>query len=78
MIGTYLFFCLAIIGILYMLSKKGNGLSFTLALISLTFILLPFLFYISGRTIFEYRWNYFCSNLFKYTISINFVPYRDK
>ena len=58
-IGTYLFFCLAIIGILYMLSKKGNGLSFTLALISLTFILLPFLFYISGRTIFEYRWNYF-------------------
>ncbi len=58
-IGTYLFFCLAIIGILYMLSKNRNNSSFTFALVSLTLLLFPFLFYILGRTVFESRWNYF-------------------
>lgn len=58
-LGKYLFLCPAIVGILYMLSTKGNRSMFSLAMVSLVLILLPFLFYITGRSLFEYRWNYF-------------------
>jgi len=58
-LGRYLFFSLAIIGILYMISLKSNNLSFTLAIVILTTIIFPFIFYITGRSIFETRFTYF-------------------
>ena len=57
-LGRYLFFSLAIIGILYMISLKGNNTSFTLAILSLTLLVFPFVFYVSGRTVFEERFAY--------------------
>ena len=58
-LGRYLFFPLAIIGILYMVSLKSNNVSFTFAILSLTLLVFPFVFYISGRTVFEERFAYF-------------------
>ncbi|WP_346865939.1 hypothetical protein, partial [Methanocalculus sp. MSAO_Arc2] len=59
LLGNYLFFSVAIIGILYMVSKKGNNKSFTMAFLSLTLILIPFLFYMSGRMILQERFVFF-------------------
>jgi len=59
LLGNYLFFSLAIIGILYMASIKGSNKSFSLAILSLTLILIPFIFSISGKMIFQERFEYF-------------------
>ncbi|MBR1369999.1 hypothetical protein RJ53_11125 [Methanocalculus chunghsingensis] len=59
LIGNYLFFSLAILGILYMASIKGSNKSFSLAILSLTLILIPFIFSISEKMIFQERFEYF-------------------
>jgi hypothetical protein len=56
--GTYLFFSLSIIGVLYMISQKGDDLSFTLAIVSVTPLLISFTFYIGGNAGLESRWFY--------------------
>lgn len=58
-LGNYFFFSLAIFGILYMASVKGSNKSFSLAILSLTLILIPFVFYISDKMIFQERFEYF-------------------
>jgi len=59
LLGNYLYFSLAIIGILYMVSIKGTNKSFTMAFVSFILILIPFIFYMAGRMILQERFVYF-------------------
>lgn len=57
-IGHNLFFTVAIFGILYMISKKGNSYTFSLAIISVIPIIIVFIADIVGSEILSNRWSY--------------------
>jgi len=57
-IGHNLFFCLSILGIFYMISKKGNNATFSFALISVTPLIIVFIADIFQNEILSYRWIY--------------------
>lgn len=59
-IAMFLFFTLAFIGVFYMVSKKyGNHLTFCMALVGITPLLLGFVSILTQRSIIEHRWWYF-------------------
>lgn len=70
-LGNYLFFSLAMVGILYMVSKKGSNKSFTMAFLSLTLILIPFVFYLSGKMILQERFTYFAITFLSIPLAIS-------
>lgn len=56
--GDYLFITLSFFGVLFMISHKGNRLSFSTAIISVIPLLISFISYISQSNIIGYRWMY--------------------
>lgn len=58
-LGMFLFFTLSFIGIFYMVSRKGNGLTFAMAGVGLTPLAIGFFSLISGHSVIEHRWWYF-------------------
>ena len=66
----YLFATISFIGVLYMVSKKGTNSTFTYALLSITPLLISFVFYISGGTAVTERWFYFSGVLLSIPLSL--------
>ncbi|QYZ79863.1 hypothetical protein E2N92_10730 [Methanofollis formosanus] len=59
LIGLYAFLGLSLVGVLFMISRRGNKSTFLMALISVTPVFIAFFFNISGGTLIEERWFYF-------------------
>ena len=55
-LGIYLFFVTSLIGVLYMISRKGNGLMFSLAAIAVAPLATVFLSFVLGTEIISTRW----------------------
>lgn len=68
----YLFAAISIIGILYMVSQKGTDSTFTYALLSISPLLISFVFYILGGTAVTARWFYFSGVLLSIPLSLVF------
>ena len=66
----YLFATISFIGVLYMVSQKGGNSTFTYALLSISSLLISFVFYISGRTAITGRWFYFSEVLLSIPLSL--------
>lgn len=58
LLPLYAFLTLSLIGVLYMISKKENGLVSLMAVIAILPILIAFMFNISGQSVIEQRWFY--------------------
>lgn len=57
-LGTYLFLTFSIIGILYMISRKGNGLTVILGILACIPLGISFIAFINNSEIIGYRWYY--------------------
>lgn len=57
-LGMFLFFALSIIGVLYMISRNGNRLTFIIALIGITPLIVSFFSLATGHSILDQRWWY--------------------
>lgn len=62
-LSTFIFFSFSLIGVLYMMSRNGNELSFIMSLLGLIPLALGFFSLITGHSIIEERW-WFFSQLF--------------
>lgn len=69
-IGHNLFFTVAIFGILYMISKKGNSYTFSLAIISVIPIIIVFIADIVGSEILSNRWSYISYTLLSIPLAL--------
>nr|WP_321352419.1 hypothetical protein [uncultured Methanoregula sp.] len=69
-IGHNLFFTVAIFGILYMISKKGNSSTFSLALISVIPLIIVFIADIIGSEILSNRWSYISYTLLSIPLAL--------
>ena len=66
----YLFAIISFIGVLYMVSQKGTNSTFTYAMLSITPLLISFVFYISGGSAVTERWFYFSGVLLSIPLSL--------
>lgn len=66
----YLFVTISLIGVFYMVSRKGNSSTFTYALLSISPLLVSFIFFVSGRTAITCRWFYFAQVLLSIPLSL--------
>lgn len=69
-VGMYLFFAVSAIGLLYMISRRGNGPMFIIAWIGVTPLLIAFLSLVSGYTVIEDRWWYFAQILLSVPLAV--------
>jgi hypothetical protein len=67
---VYLFAAISLIGVLYMISQKGNSSTFTYAFLSISPLVVAFIFFISGRTVLIERWFYFAQVLLSIPLSL--------
>jgi len=61
-IGMHFFFAFSLIGIFYMISRRGSGSSFAMAWVGMTPFAIGFLSLMSGIDMIEQRWWYFVTN----------------
>jgi len=66
----YLLLALALIGILYMISRKGNELTYTYALLSIIPVGISFIFYFTGGTAIIVRWSFFAEILLSIPLAL--------
>lgn len=71
--GMFLFYSISFVGIFYMISKKGNSFSFTLALAGFTPLALGFFSLITGHSIIEHRWWYFSQILLSIPLAVAII-----
>ena len=69
-LGMFLFFALSFIGIFYMISQRGNSLSFVMAWVGMAPLAISFFSLISGHSVIEYRWWYFAQILLSIPLAI--------
>jgi len=62
-LGMFLFFGLSIIGVLYMISERGNKFTFVMALIGITPLAISFPSMLTGHSILDQRW-WFVAQIF--------------
>jgi|GEM_PF-5177183 len=55
-LGIFMYFSISIIGILFMLSKKGNELTSSYALAGMAPLIISFIALVSGKTLLDERW----------------------
>lgn len=69
--GMFLFFALSFIGIFFMISKKGNTSTLTMALTSLTPLAVGFFSLILGYSLVGHRWWYFAQILMSIPLAVS-------
>jgi len=69
-LGLFLFFAISFIGFFYMISKKGNASTFTLAWVGIAPLAIGFFSLISGHTVIEERWWYFAQILLSIPLAV--------
>jgi len=57
-LGMFLFFALSLIGIFFMISRRGSNMTFAMAWMGLTPLIISFISLVSGSTVVENRWWY--------------------
>lgn len=72
-LGTYLFFALSLIGLLYMISKKGNYLTFNIAIIGSVPLIIAFSSVIIQYGIIAMRWIYFAQIFLSIPLAIAII-----
>lgn len=72
-LGMFLYFSLSLIGILYMVSRKGTKASFYMAFIALTPLLIVFISNLMGLGVIEERWWYFSEVLLSIPLAVTIV-----
>ncbi len=71
--GLYLFFAFSVIGILYMISQKGNRLSFSFALVASIPLIISFISNFTQSEIISYRWFYLAQILLSIPLSVGLL-----
>jgi len=69
-LGMFLFFAFSFIGIFYMISGKGNNLSFAMAWVGITPLAIGFFSLISGHSVIEHRWWYLAQVLLSIPLAV--------
>jgi hypothetical protein len=69
-LGSHLFYSIALIGVFYMVSRKGNKSTYLIAVISLVFLSIPFIAYIAKSEILGNRWSYITQILFSIPLAL--------
>lgn len=72
-IGTYLFLTFSIIGIFYMISRKGNRSTFTLAILACIPLCISFIAYVTNSEIIGYRWHYISEILMSIPLALALI-----
>lgn len=73
LLGMLLIYSTAIIGIFFMISKRGNSSSFYIALLGIMFIIISFLGFLQGRYILNDRWYYISEIILSIPLSISLL-----
>lgn len=68
--GMFLFFALSIIGIFYMISRRGSNMTFAMAWMGLTPLIISFISLVSGSTVVENRWWYLAQVLLSIPLAL--------
>jgi hypothetical protein len=61
-LGVYLFWAVSLIGVFYMISRRGNSSTFLVASVGVTPLAVTFLSFISGTTVIGDRW-WYCAQI---------------
>jgi len=69
-IGVYTFWAISLIGVFYMVSRRGNSSMFLIASIGVTPLAVTFLSSISATTVIESRWWYFAQILLSIPLAV--------
>jgi len=69
-LGMFLFFTLSFIGIFYMISRRGNSSTFTMAWVMITPLAIGFFSLITGHGVIEGRWWYLAQILLSVPLAI--------
>jgi len=72
-LGMFLFFTISFIGIFYMISRKGNSLTFTFASIGLIPLTISFFSLISGHSVIQGRWWYFAQMFLSIPLAVGLI-----
>ncbi|KQM12647.1 hypothetical protein AOA80_00905 [Methanomassiliicoccales archaeon RumEn M1] len=69
-LGMFLFFALSFIGIFYMISRRGDSMTFTMSWVMITPLVIGFFSLITGHSVLEHRWWYLAQILLSAPLSI--------
>ena len=69
-LGMYLFFSFSLIGLFYMVSRKGSSSTFAIAWVGIIPLIISFVSLISGHTVIEQRWWYFAQILLSIPLAV--------
>jgi len=72
-LGMFLFFTLSFIGVFYMISRKGNSSTFTMAWIGLAPLAIGFFSLISRHSVIEHRWWYFAQMFLSIPLAVGLL-----